>query len=82
MIRFCLGCQMSKDHRVYHSHLAELRVSSKCFEHMNIAIVCPLPHCQAYRYLLTTMDRFSLSLKAVLLEEQTTNIIAKSLVST
>lgn len=82
MTRFCLECQMSKDHSLYHSPLAALQVSSKFFEHMNIAIVGPLPHCQAYRYLLTAMDRFSYSLKAVPMEEQTTNIIAESLVTT
>ena len=55
--RACLSYQKNKIHRHAHSPVLNIPVPARTFSHVHIDLVGPLPACEGYTYLLTTMDR-------------------------
>lgn len=75
-------CQQAKVQRHTRSPLAEFLVPSTRFTHINVDIVGPLPLFQGFRYLLTTIDRYTRWVEAISLTDQTADSVAKALIAT
>ena len=54
-----IACQTSNLHRHVKAPLSTFKVPSRCFDHINIDLVGPLPPSQGYTYLFTIVDRFT-----------------------
>jgi hypothetical protein len=59
MARACLHCQQGKVHRHVHLQPAEIPVPHRCFAHIHVDLVRPLPPLRGHTYVFTIIDRTS-----------------------
>ena len=58
-VRECSGCQRAKVGRHTKAPIQPIPMPRGRFKHIHMDLVGPLPICKGFRYLLTTVDRFS-----------------------
>ncbi len=59
MARACLFCQWGKVHKHVHLQPAEITVPHRCFTHIHVDLVGPLPPSCSHTYLFTIIGRTS-----------------------
>jgi hypothetical protein len=55
----CLGCQRAKVHRHVQVPTQNIPIPTRCFSHINVDLVGPLPVSKDFTYLFTIIDRTS-----------------------
>ena len=74
----CLRCQAATVHRHTTAPLDQFTPATRCFDHIHVDIVGPIPPLQNYRYLLTVVDRFTRWPEAIPLVDAHTITCAKA----
>jgi hypothetical protein len=78
--RTCIQCQRAKVHKHTKAPLAKFEPPERCFSHVHIDLVGPLPESLGNSYLLTAADRFTRWLEAVPIPNIETTTIARAYV--
>ena len=76
----CTACQKSKVQRHVKAPLAQFKVPTRRFDHINIDIVGPLPPSQGFTYLFTVVDRFTRWPEAIPLSDISAASCAQALI--
>ncbi len=79
MARACLYCQQGKVHKHVHLQPAEILVPHRCFAHIHVDLVGPLPPSRGHTYLFTIIDWTSRWPEAIPLSSITTADCARAL---
>ena len=79
MARACLFCQRGKVHKHVHLQPAEIPVPHRCFGHIHVDLVGPLPPSRGNTYLFTIIDRTSRWPEAIPLSSITVTDCARAL---
>ena len=77
----CLTCQQSKIQCHIRAPLQTFQVPPRCFHHLNIDIVGPLPSSQGYTHLLTIVDRFTRWPEAIPLNDTSSVSCTRALIA-
>jgi cleavage and polyadenylation specificity factor subunit 1 len=75
----CLGCQQAKVHHHVQVPPQRIPVPARCFSHIHVALVGPLPASKGFTYLFTIIDRTSRWPKAIPIVTTTTVDCANAL---
>lgn len=81
-ISLCLQCQHAKVHRHTKAPLEPFLISGKCFDHVHVDLVGPLPQSHGFAHLLTVVDYTTRWLEGVPLVSTTTVVVARAFLST
>jgi hypothetical protein len=68
----CLGCQWAKVHCYVQVPPQHILVPTRCFSHIHVDLVGPLPPSKGFTYLFTIIDRTSRWPKAIPIAATTT----------
>ena len=79
MARACFFCQRGKVHKHVHLQPAEIPVPHRCFGHIHVDLVGPLPPSRGNTYLFTIIDRTSRWPEAIPLSSITVTDCARAL---
>ena len=76
----CVACQRAKVTRHTKAPLAPFEVPERCFDHVNVDLVGPLPPSRGYTYLLTMVDRTTRWPEVVPLSSTTAAEVARAFI--
>lgn len=80
-VRSCDSCQRAKVHRHTKGLPETIPIPKGRFLHIHVDIVGPLPICRGFRYLLTTIDRFSRWPEAFPMANMEAGTVAETLIN-
>ena len=80
-VRQCIPCQSSKVQKHTRSPLEHILLPQRCFDHVHVDLVGPLPPSNGFTYLFTIVDRFSWWPEAIPLKDTSAASCAQALAS-
>lgn len=80
-VQSCIQCQKQKIHKHVKAPIQNIKIPEGRFKHIHIDLVGPLPPSNGYRYLLTSVDRFTRWPEAYPLKDIQTDTVARCFVA-
>ena len=77
----CIPCQTSKVQRHIRAPLETFHIPHRCFDHIHMDLVGPLPPSNGFTHLPTVVDRFTRWPEAIPLSDTTASVCAQALVT-